>query len=56
MAAVLKHFEIRANTEGSVRAKCKHCTQFIADSTKVISNFVKHLKVKISSLLTCHFY
>ena len=52
---VLKHFEIPANTEGSVRSKCKHCTQVIADSTKVTSNFVKHLKVRISSLFTCHF-
>ena len=55
MAAVLKHFEIPANTEGSVRSKFKHCTQVIADSTKVTSNFVKHLKVRISSLFTCHF-
>ena len=56
MAAVLKHFKIPANTEGSVGAKCKHCIQVIAGSTKVTSNFVKHLKVRISPLFTCHFY
>ena len=37
MAAALKHFEIPANTEGSVTAKCKKCTQVIAGSTKVTS-------------------
>ena len=52
MAAVLKHFEIPANTEGSVTAKCKQCTQIIAGSTKVTSISVKHLKVRISSLFT----
>ena len=56
MAAALKHFEIPANTERSVRAKCKHCTRVITGSKKVTSNFVKHLKVRISSLFTCHFY
>ena len=56
MAAAVKHFEIPANTERSVRAKCKHCTQVMTGSTKVTSNFVKHLKVRISSLSTCHFY
>ena len=56
MVADLKHFEIPANTEGSVRAKFKHCTQVIAGSTKVTSNFVKQLKVRISSWFTCHIY
>ena len=56
MAAVLKHFEIPANTEGSVTSKCKQYTQVIAGSTKVTSISVKHLKVRISSLFTCHFY
>ena len=42
--------------EGSVTAKCKQCTQIIAGSTKVTSISVKHLKVRISSLFTCHFY
>ena len=56
MAAALKHFEIPANTEGSVRAKFKHGTQVIAGNTKVTAHFVKHLKVSISSLFPCHFY
>ena len=56
MAAAVKHFEIPANTKGSVRAKYKHCTQVMTGSTKLTSNFVKHSKVRFSSLFTFHFY
>lgn len=47
MAAILQHFEIPLNSEGTVKGKCKHCSQVISGHTKTTSNFVKHMKVNM---------
>ena len=56
MAAVLRFFEVPEGSEGPVKATCKECRMQISGHMKTTSNFVKHLKVIISTItfLACY--
>ena len=42
---ILSNFDLPVGADGSVKAKCNHCSAVISGHTRITSNFVKHLKV-----------
>ena len=50
--SVFNHFHLPAETDGKFKAQCKHCCSEISDSKKINSNFLTHLNVKHTLLLT----
>ena len=53
LPAILSHYILPENTEGTFKASCKHCYKFISGSTKVSTNWLKHM---VSLLVYIHVY
>lgn len=51
-SCVFTHFETPKHATGTVRAMCKHCTSTISGPTNSTSNFLTHLKLHYSSVMS----
>lgn len=48
---ILDQFDLPPDTDGTFKAKCRHCPALISGSLKIASNFKTHIKVRNIKLL-----